>query len=58
MLMKELNEIWRDKFGRDLTIEEAWRMVDFVNLILENADRNIDEILAQEGGVRNETYDI
>lgn len=44
-MMKELNKIWRDKFGRDLTVEEAWRMVDFVNLVLENADRNlVDEM--------------
>ena len=44
-MMKELNDIWRDKFGRDLTEEEAWKMVDFVNLVLENADRNlVDEM--------------
>ena len=53
-MIDELNKIWRDKFGRDLTTEEAWRMVDFVNFVLENADKNIDEILAKEGGIRNE----
>lgn len=47
-MLKELNALWRDKFGRDLTTEEAWRMVDFVNLVLENADKNIDGIIAEK----------
>ena len=41
MRMEELNAIWKEKTGRDLTPEEAWKMVDFVKMILENADRNI-----------------
>lgn len=41
-MMNELNKIWKDRTGRDLTEDEAWKMVDLVKLILENADRNIN----------------
>ena len=51
MLMEKLNEIFKAEFGRDLTEEEAWKMVDLVSLILENADKNIDEIMAQKAEV-------
>ena len=53
-MMKELNAIWRDKFGRDLTEEEAWKMVDFVNLVLENADRNFDSVVDAENETEKE----
>ena len=46
-MMQELNKIWKEKTGRDLTEQEAWKMVDFVAMILENADKNIDR--EQEG---------
>lgn len=42
-MMEKLNKIWKDKTGKDLTTEEAWKMVEFVKMVLENADRNIDK---------------
>lgn len=42
-MMNELNKIWKEKTGKDLTEAEAWKMVDFVKMILENADKNIDK---------------
>lgn len=42
-MMNELNAIWKAHTGNDLTEEEAWKMVDFVRLMLENADKNIKE---------------
>ena len=42
-MMNELNKIWKEKTGKDLTEQEAWKMVDFVKMILENADRKLDE---------------
>ena len=47
-MMNELNKIWKEKTGTDLTQEEAWKMVDFVKMILENADRNLDKELKKE----------
>lgn len=47
-MMKELNELWKKKNGRDLTQEEAWKMVEFVKMLYENADRNIDEELKKK----------
>ena len=38
----KLNKIWKDKTGRDLTTEEAWKMVELAKMIYENADRNLD----------------
>lgn len=46
MDMKELNAIWKERTGKDLTKEEAWKMVDFVKMILENADKNLDKELS------------
>ena len=43
MRMEQLNAIWKAKTGKDLTEEEAWKMVDVVKLILENADKNIKD---------------
>ena len=42
-MMNELNRIWREHTGADLTQEEAWGMVEFVKMVLENADKNIRE---------------
>ena len=42
-MMNELNSIWKEHTGADLTTEEAWKMVDFVKMVLENADKNITE---------------
>lgn len=42
-MMNELNKIWKEHTGADLTEAEAWKMVDFVKMILENADKNIDK---------------
>ncbi len=41
-MMEQLNQIWKNKTGRDLTKDEAWKMVEFVKMILENADKNIN----------------
>lgn len=41
--MEKINEIWKAKEGRDLTTEEAWGMVEFVRMILENADKKLDK---------------
>lgn len=43
-MMEQLNQIWKDKTGRDLTKDEAWKMVDVVKMILSNADRNLDRL--------------
>lgn len=43
--IEELNKVWRTHTGTDLTEKEAWGMVDFVKMILENADRKLDEEL-------------
>ena len=43
-MMNELNAIWKSHTGKDLTEEEAWKMVDLVKLMLENADKNIKEV--------------
>lgn len=41
-MMDKLNNIWKEYTGNDLTEKEAWKMVDFCKMILENADRNLD----------------
>ena len=41
MTMEQLNKIWKEHTGKDLTTEEAWKMVDLIKLMLENADKNI-----------------
>jgi len=46
-MMQELNKIWKEKTGKDLTEQGAWKMVEFVKMVLENADKKLDEI--QEG---------
>ena len=45
--MNQLNEIWKNKTGADLTEEEAWKMVEFVEMILEYADGNLDKELSK-----------
>jgi hypothetical protein len=42
-MMNELNKIWKERTGKDLTEQEAWKMVEFVKMVLENADKNIEE---------------
>ena len=42
--MNELNAIWKAHTGNSLTQEEAWKMVELVKLMLENADKNIKEV--------------
>ena len=42
-MMNELNEIWKEHTGKDLTTEEAWKMIEFVKMTLENADKNISK---------------
>lgn len=43
--MNKLNEIWKSRTGSDLTEDEAKGMVEFVKMIYENADRNLDKEL-------------
>ena len=42
-MINELNKIWKEHTGNDLTNDEAWKMVEVVKIILENADKNIDK---------------
>lgn len=42
-MMNQLNEIWKERTGRNLTEEEAWKMVDFVKMVFEEADKKIPE---------------
>lgn len=42
-MMSKLNKIWKEKTGKDLTEAEAWKMVEFVKMVMENADKNIDK---------------
>ena len=42
-MMNEINEIWKKRTGADLTEEEAWKMLAFVKMLFENADRNIQK---------------
>lgn len=46
-MMNELNEIWKQHTGKDLTEQEAWKMVDFVNMVMEHADKNLDKVLEE-----------
>lgn len=41
--MEKINSIWKSKTGKDLTSEESWKMLDFIGMMLENADRNINK---------------
>ncbi len=45
--MNKLNEIWKNKTGEDLTEEEAWKMVEFVEMILEHADGSLNKELSK-----------
>lgn len=44
MYMEKLNKIWKQHAGADLTEQEAWGMVEFVKMLMENADKNLDAI--------------
>lgn len=44
--METFNKIWKAKFGRDMTEEEAWGMVEFIRMVMEHADKKLDEALA------------
>ena len=46
-MMNELNAIWKEHTGADLTENEAWKMVEFVGMILKNANKNIDKEQAE-----------
>ena len=46
-MMNQLNQIWKSHTGNDMTEEEAWKMVDFVKMIMENADKNLDAAIAK-----------
>ena len=47
VMMNELNEIWKQHTGKDLTEQEAWKMVDFVKMVMEHADKNLDKVLEE-----------
>lgn len=44
-MMNKLNKIWKEHTGKDLTQDEAWKMVAFVKMIYENADKNLDKAI-------------
>lgn len=46
-MMDELNKIWKEHTGKDLTEQEAWKMVDFVKMVMEHADKNLDKALKE-----------
>ena len=46
-MMNELNEIWKQHTGKDLTEQEEWKMVDFVKMVMEHADKNLDKVLEE-----------
>jgi hypothetical protein len=50
-MMEQINAIWKNHTGADLTNEEAWKMVEFIKAVLETADKNLDNLL---GGNENE----
>ena len=43
-MMEKLNAIYKEKYGKDLTEQEAWKMVEVVKMILENADNNLNKL--------------
>lgn len=43
-MMNKLNKIWKERTGKDLTEQEAWKLVEFVKMVLENADKKLDEM--------------
>lgn len=46
-MMNELNAIWKEHTGVNLTEDEAWKMVEFVSMIFENADKNMNKEQAE-----------
>ena len=44
-MMNELNVIWKEHTGNDLTEKEAWGMVELVKIMFEHADKNLDKEL-------------
>lgn len=47
-MMNELNNIWKEHTGNDLTEKEAWQMVDFCKMLFEHADKNLNKELEKE----------
>ena len=45
--MNELNKIWKEHTGKDLTEKEACGMVEFVKMVMEHADKNLDKVLKE-----------
>lgn len=48
MKMEMFNELWKAKYGRDLTEKEAWGMVELIKMVMENADKSLDEVLKKQ----------
>lgn len=42
--METINKIWKEHTGTDLTAEEAFKMIDFIKMMLEQADKEINNI--------------
>ena len=40
--MEKINEIWKERTGKDLTKEEAWKMVEFIGSVLQEAEKRIE----------------
>ena len=47
-IMEQLNEIWKQRTGADLTEKEAWGMVELFRMMMEHADKNLDKVLAEK----------
>lgn len=44
-MMEQINAIWKERTGKDLTEQEAWKMVEVVKAILANADKALENEL-------------
>ena len=51
--MEQFNKVWKEHTGADLTEKEAWAMVDFIKMMFEHADKNLDEELKKENKDQN-----
>lgn len=40
--MEKINEIWKEHTGKDLTTDEAWKMVEFIKSVMAEADKEIE----------------
>lgn len=41
--MEKINKVWKEHTGADLKADEAWKMVEFIKTVLEQADKKLDK---------------